>query len=168
MREIPEDVAREAGVPEDLDSGAAGPYTFPTPLRRRTAAWVYLAAAALAALSVVWLGAAMWWVAAFLLALAVYHVFAAWDLRVGDRVALDTAGREVSFTVGHAAAGVGFTGWRARPVWNVMVYSADEPPAWRALVQVDGVTGEVLTVTEEPLLQSIAPEEGRGPLRSSG
>ena len=151
MREIPEDVARQAGVPEDLDSGAVGPYAFPSPLRRRTAAWVYLGAAALAAVSVLWLGGAMWWVAGLLVALAAYHLLAAWDLKINDRDALDTAGREVSFAVGHAAAGVGFTGWRARPVWNVMVYSADEPPAQRALVQVDGVTGEVLTVTEEEL-----------------
>ncbi len=151
MREIPEDVARQAGVPEDLDAGAVGPYAFPSPLRRRTAAWVYLAAAALAALSVLWLGSGMWMVTAFLVALALYHLLAAWNLEIGDRVALDTAGRQVSFAVGHAAAGVGFTGWRARPVWNVMVYSADDPPSRRALVQVDGVTGEVLTVTEEPL-----------------
>jgi hypothetical protein len=168
MREIPEEVARQEGVPEDLDSSAVGPYAFPSPIRRRAAAWVYLIAAAVAAVSVLWLGPGIWAVAAFLVALAGYHLMAAWDMKVNDRVALDTAGQQVSFAVGHAAAGVGFSGWRARPVWNVMVYSADEPPSRRALVQVDGVTGEVLTVTEEPLVQSVPPDRGRGQLRGGG
>ena len=92
-----------------------------------------------------------------LIALAVYHL-----LPHGiSRSAIGCPrhrGKGGVLRCGHAAAGVGFTGWRARPVWNVMVYSADEPPARRASVQVDGVTGEVLTVTEEPLVHSTLPD----------
>jgi hypothetical protein len=29
-------------------------------------------------------------------------------------------------------------------VWNVLVFSADDPPSQQGLVRVDGVTGEVL------------------------
>jgi len=56
----------------------------------------------------------------------------------------------VQFPVGHASAVVGFDGLRARPVWNVLVFSADEPPTQRGLVRVDAVDGHVVeSVTEE-------------------
>ena len=50
----------------------------------------------------------------------------------------------------HNLATVGFDGWRARPVWNVLVFSADEPPSSRGLVRVDATTGDVIeTYVEE-------------------
>jgi hypothetical protein len=151
MREIPEEVAQQQGVPRDLDSGAKGPYTFPSPRRRRAAGWVYLAGAALAAVLAVPLGAGMFGVAGFLVTVSLYHFLSAWNLEVTDRSALAAAGRAVGFAVGHAGAALGFRGWRARPVWNVMLYSAEEPPRRRALVRVDAVNGVVLEVAEQGL-----------------
>jgi hypothetical protein len=46
--------------------------------------------------------------------------------------------------VGHASAAVGFDGWRARPIWNVLVFSADDPPTERGLIRVDAVDGTVV------------------------
>jgi hypothetical protein len=57
---------------------------------------------------------------------------------------LEVANRAVAFPVGHASASLGFTGWRARPVWNVLVFSADEPPSERGLVRIDGIDGHVV------------------------
>ena len=41
-------------------------------------------------------------------------------------------------------------GCRARPVWRILLYSADEPPATRGLVQLDAVDGRVLGEYTEP------------------
>ena len=46
--EISEEVARAAGVPDDLDATQREPYTIPSTRRRRVAGWVYLAGAAMA------------------------------------------------------------------------------------------------------------------------
>ena len=76
-------------------------------------------------------------------ALAVWHVVTAWPLEVGDEEALEAAAKAVSFPVGHSSGAVRFEGLRARPVWNVLMYSADDPPSKRGLVLIDGSSGEL-------------------------
>lgn len=151
--EIPRDVADAEGVPDDLDSAALGPYVFPSPTRRSTAALIYALAALVAvAAAVGGLADGFWFVAAGLLVLAIVHRLAAHQLVIDQGEALDRAGAEVAFAVGHASAALAFVGWRARPIWNVIVYAASEPPDRRALVQIDAVTGELVAETyEEPL-----------------
>lgn len=142
--EIPEEVARAEAVPEDLDSSQLAPYTVPSTLRRRKAAWVYLAAAGLAAWAAIGLAAGYWIIVALFVALATWHLAGAWPIRVLDPEALETANRATEFPVGHASAAIGFDGPRSRPVWNVLVFSADEPPSQRGLVRVDAVDGKVI------------------------
>ena len=150
MREIPPEVAEAAGVPDDLDSNVGGPYTVPNTTRRRRAGIVYFVGAAVAgALAATLLPDGYWWVAGGLAAIGLYHVVTAWDLTVSDEVALDLANRSVDFPVGHASAAIGFDGLRARPVWNVLVFSADDPPSQRGLVRVDAVSGDVVEVYTE-------------------
>ncbi len=145
MREIPPEVAAAQGVPDDLDSSAFDPYSVPSPRRRLQAGAVYLGFAALGALAALGgFGDGFWLAAAALVVIAAYHAVSAWRLPVREGRALETAGAAVGFTVGHASAQVGFVGWRARPVWNVLVFSADDPPAQRGLVRVDGLTGDVV------------------------
>ena len=143
--EIPEEVARSERVPEDLDSAQGDPYTIPSTRRRRTAALVYAAGAVAVGIAVA-LGspAGLLILAGLLALLAAWHLVSAWPIEVLDPAALDTANREVPFAVGHASAAVGFDGWRARPVWNVLVFSADDPPSQRGLVRVDAEDGHVV------------------------
>jgi hypothetical protein len=143
--EIGEAAAREAGVPEDLDASAAADYTVPDTRRRRFAAAVLLTGALLIGGAVAaGLPAGMLVVAGALGLAAAWVWSAAWPLRVTVEEALAAANRETAFPVGHASAAVGFDGWRARPVWNVLVFSADDPPSRRGLVRVDAVDGAIL------------------------
>lgn len=150
--EVPEDVAAAAAIPEELDSNVAAPYSVPDTARRRRAGIVYLVAAVgVGALIVTGLPPLMWWTAVLpLVVIGLYHLVAGWHLAVPDRQALEEANRAVRFPVGHASAAVGFVGWRARPVWNVLVFSADDPPSERGLVRVDGIDAHVVdTYMEE-------------------
>jgi hypothetical protein len=143
--EIPEELARAEGVPDDLDSSLVGPYTFPTPRRRRRGAVVLAVGSLLAAGGVAaGLPRGLLVTAGGLALLAVWHLLAAWPLEVDDVTALETANRAAECPVGHASAAVGFDGIRARPVWNVLVFSADEPPTRRGLVRVDAVDGHLV------------------------
>lgn len=143
---VPDDVAEAAGVPDDLDSEVVGPYAVPDTARRRTAGIVYFVAAGIAALLMLTgLPALMWVTAVVVLVLVgIYHLAAGWKLRWREGRALETANRQVGFAVGHASAQLGFRGWRAKPVWNVLVFAADEPPSRRGLVRVDALTGTVV------------------------
>ena len=155
--EISEEVARAVGLPEDLDATQREPYTIPTTRRRRSAAIAYLVGAVLAVVgAMTGMPAGLYAIAVALLVLAGWHAVSAWRIEILDPQALEIANRATEFPVGHASAAVGFDGWRARPVWNVLVFSADDPPSRRGLVRVDAVTGDVLeTYTEEtPPLES--------------
>ena len=140
-------------LPQDLDAaGYVGPYVFPNNNRRRIPGYLYLALAA--GLVATWattgrgdavlvnggfLGAA-----ALLVVFGVYQLISGYDLDIDERDALVSASRAVGFAVGHASAQLGWRGLRSRPTWRILLYSAEDPPATRGLVLVDGVDGEIV------------------------
>jgi hypothetical protein len=133
-------------LPEDLDVTAyVGPYTFPDIRRRRIAGTIYAVLAA----GCLWAGVAFdnagfLGAAALLGVTAGYHFLAGWPLRIDQTEALATASRAVGFPVGHASAQLAWRGLLSRPTWRILLYSADEPPSIRGLVQLDAVDGRVL------------------------
>ncbi len=144
---VPGGRAEPSPAASDLEPNAVGEYHIPDTNRRRRAALVYLVGAVVVAALIVIgrLPNAMWWTAVVVLGVVgVYHLASGWSLAVREEAALETANREVGFPVGHASATLGFGGWRARPVWNVLVFSAEDPPLRQGLVRVDGVDGDVL------------------------
>jgi hypothetical protein len=155
--EIPSDVAGAVDLPADLDSTQRAPYAIPSTRRRRNAAVVYTLSAALAA-AVAFTHPGMVFAAVLLGLVAGWHLASAWEIRVLDPQALEAANREVPMAVGHASAAVGFDGWRARPIWNVLVFSADDPPTERGLVRVDAVDGTVVGT----YVESIVDSQGQG------
>jgi hypothetical protein len=138
-------------LPEDLDRGFVGPYTFPDNKRRRIPGALYV---------VVGLGAIGLWLAfgdggilvddgylvvgIALVLFGAYQIAAGYPLGADENDALVAATREVGFAVGHASAQLGWRGLRSRPTWRMLLYSAEDPPAQRALVLVDGVDGSVV------------------------
>lgn len=141
---VPREVADAEGIPEDLDANIVGPYRFPNPRRRVLAGWMYAGGAGVLVLLALTV-ADLYWVSAALMALlAVWHFRAAWPLEVDQEQALQLAASASPFAVGHASAAITFHGLRSRPRWSVIMYSADEPPTQRSLVQLDAVSGHVV------------------------
>jgi hypothetical protein len=133
-------------LPAELDvTGFVGPTVFPDVAKRRVAGTIYLV------LAVTCL--AQWSqsrnhgllaVAVLLGAIGGYHFLAGWKLKVDETEALVIATRTVGFPVGHASAQLAWYGLRSRPAWRILLYSADEPPSLRGLVECDGVDGHVI------------------------
>jgi hypothetical protein len=148
--EVDADVAAAAGMPDDLNANVLGPYQVPDPARRRRSGAVYFIGAGVVAAGIAaGLPSGMWLIAGLLVLIGAYHIAAGHHLAIKDGVALEIANKETEFPVGHASAVLGFDGLLARPVWNVLVFSADEPPTQRGLIRVDGGSGEVIeTYTE--------------------
>jgi len=154
--EVDADVAAAAGMPDDLDANLIGPYEVPNPSRRRRAGLVYFVAAVFCIIGVaLGLPVGMWIVVSLLLLIGIYHLIAGHNLEVTDSEALSISSAAIGFPVGHASAVLGFDGILARPTWNVLVFSAEEPPEQRGLVRVDGRSGEVL----ETYVESIPPTD---------
>src|SRR5262249_48858382 len=139
-------------LPEDLDVTAyVGAYVFPDIRRRRIAGTIY----AMLGVLTLWAGIAsgnggLLFGAILLLLIAGYHFLAGWPLNIDQPDALTVPSRTVGFPVGHASAQLAWRGLRSRPTWRILLYSADEPPSMRGLVELDAVDGEVLgEYTEE-------------------
>lgn len=137
---IERDLASAVAIEEELDANVVGPYQFPPPTRRRSAGWVFVVAAGVVAATV----DGGWLPSVGLLLLAGWQFSSAWPLNVDEHRALAVAASAVTFPVGHASGAVTFKGWRSRPRWAMVLYSATEPPDQRALVVVDAVDGEVV------------------------
>jgi hypothetical protein len=161
--EVSADVAAAAQMPDDLDANVLGPYQVPDPARRRRAGVVYFVAAAITAGGLfLGLPSGLWLMVGMLLVIGIYHLVAGTHLAVADSEALTAANAATDFPVGHASAVLGFDGLMARPTWNVLVFSSDEPPSQRGLVRVDGRTGEVLETYVEPVPPAEEEWSGRG------
>ncbi len=139
-------------LPADLNvAEAASDYMLPNNNRRRIPATIYLLIAALCA--VLWatirdssplVNDGFLWVGVVLGGFGIYGMIAGRTLLIDETDALATANRTVGFTVGHASAQMVWRGWLSRPVWRLLAYSADNPPTRRAMVVVDGITGDVI------------------------
>ena len=143
-RRLPNDVGDT--LPADLDiTGFVGPTVFPDVAKRRIAGTIYLVIALTCLVQ--WSqskNAGLLVVGVLLALLGGYHFLAAWKLVVLETDALAIASRTVGFPVGHASAQLAWYGLRSRPAWRILLYSADDPPSFRGLVECDAVDGHVM------------------------
>lgn len=137
---IERDIATSVSIEEELDSNVLTSFRFPPPTRRRLAGWVYLSGAAIVAVTI----SGGWVPAIGMLGLAAWQFSSAWPLNLDENEALSVAAEAVGFPIGHASAAVTFKGWRSRPRWAVVLYSATEPPDQRGLAVVDAIDGKVV------------------------
>ena len=148
---MPADQHRDE-LPEDLDVTAyVGPYVFPNITRRRIPGAMYLLVALMCVVG--WLATdngGLLAAAAVLAAISAYHFATAWDVRVDETEALLIATRTVGFPVGHSSAQLAWRGLRSRPAWRILLYSADDPPTMRGLVELDAIDGHVMGEYTEP------------------
>ena len=151
MSDSPDEIRDE--LPSDLNVTAfVGPYKFPDNSRRRIPGLIYLVVAALS--FVLWVtqrdnGSALvsdgFLGAAILLALVgLFSLSSSWRMTVDEKLALVHATRAVGFAVGHASAQQVWRGFRSRPTWRVMCYSAQEPPLQRGLVLIDAIDARIV------------------------
>ena len=151
MSDSPDEIRDE--LPSDLNVTAfVGPYKFPDNSRRRIPGLIYLVVAALS--FALWvtqsdsesaLVSDGFFGAAILLTLeGLFSLSSSWRMTVDEKLALVHATRAVGFAVGHASAQQVWRGFRSRPTWRVMCYSAQEPPLQRGLVLIDAVDARIV------------------------
>lgn len=127
------------------------PYRILDTRRRRSAAIVYFAMAVVTLVLAVVAGVngLVWTAVVPLVGIAVYHVVTGWKMTVADMKAIELAAEAVTFEVGHGSATLGFRGILAKPIWQVLVFSATPSPDHQALVTVDALDGSITGRYEE-------------------
>ncbi len=136
-------------LPADLDATAAEQVTFPNNNRRRIPAVIYLLMGAASIVGAIVRngspdvnhGVAV--AGGILCLFGIYGLVAGRTLEQDETDALVSATAAVGFPVGHASAQMAWKGLASRPVWRLLVYSDENPPKQRAMVVVNGITGEV-------------------------
>lgn len=139
-------------LPADLQPDEfIGAYEFPDNSRRRIPGVIYLTLAAGCLVlyltsgdSSALVNEGFAWAALLLGAFGVYSITSGWRMRVDEKDALVVAQQAIGFPVGHASAQQVWRGFRSRPTWRVLCYSAEEPPTRRGLVLVDAVDATVI------------------------
>ena len=138
-------------LPDDLNpEGFVGAYLFPDNSRRRWPGVIYLVLAAVSlAIRFGFADSALvndGWIlaAAILAAVGVMSITSGWRMNFDEKEALVRAQQAVDFAVGHASAQQVWRGFRSRPTWRVLCYSAEDPPLQRGLVLIDAVSGEIV------------------------
>jgi hypothetical protein len=154
---VPSDEDEPPGVPPhvDVDVDFAS-YVFPDMAQRRITAWILWGIGGAGLLLWVFLRGRWDWITTgaligsiLLLVLGAWFRAASWPLGLDQGEALVIATREVGFAVGHASAVLGWRGWRSRPVWRILLYSSEEPPTRRGLVELDAIDGSVFAAYQE-------------------
>lgn len=148
---IDRNLADQIAIEEELDANIERAYRFPSPERRRLSGWVFVAAAVASALAF----EGGWLVGFGFVLLAAWQFLSSWPLAVDEHQAMRKAAAVVDFPIGHASASVRFHGWRSRPRWSVLLYSAVEPPDRRALVLIDAVTGDVIDLPYVEAIETV-------------
>lgn len=139
----------EGHAASDSDPGSERtgltPYRLLDTRNRRSAAIVYFVAALVAGVLVITTDVAAMWLTAVvpLTGIGIYQFVAGRPLRISDRDAIGIAAAAAPFDVGHSSATLGFTGFTAKPVWEVLVFESGSIPNHQALLTVDALTGDV-------------------------
>lgn len=139
-------------LPADLNASEfVGPYQFPDNSRRRIPGVIYLVIAAICVVlylvrddDSVLVNEGFLLAAALLAAVGVFSLTSSWRMTIDEKEALVRATQAVGFPVGHASAQQVWRGFRSRPTWRVLCYSAEEPPKQRGFVLVDAVDGRTI------------------------
>jgi hypothetical protein len=136
---------RHDELPEELDVTVTRPWKVPTTDKRRISAVCYLVMAALCVAGFVWTAnEGILAAGVFLAAVGAHHWRTGWRHNLDETAALAASATAVGFPVGHASAQLAWRGFLSRPVWRVLLYSADEPPSQRGLVELDAIDGTVI------------------------
>jgi len=112
---------------------------------------VYLAIAVICAALILASDTRLMWLTAALpiVAAAGIQFAGSWKMQITDMRAIDIASSAASFPVGHGSATLGYRGFLAKPVWQVLVYADTPSPDHQALVTVDAMSGDVTGRYEE-------------------
>lgn len=142
-------------LPSDLDvTKYVGPYQFPSPRKRKTAAtFIIVISLITIALGINSSNTSLTVAGGISLLIGLLFFLLGWELNAKDLDALTLAASQAPFSVGHASAQLCFTGWASKPTWRVVVFSSDEPPTQRGLVEISAVTKEITSTffdMEEP------------------
>ncbi len=145
---IPSKVAEEQFVPADLNSLAVGNYTVPIPSKRKIYPYLSLIVLLLFyffSLSYKFIN----FIPVFLILifLTIFLFAINNDFYIDQKIIIETILDKIDFAVGYYSIALTFQFKLTsllKPVWTVIVYSSENPPKKRTIIEIDALSGETI------------------------
>ena len=154
--EIDKDVAEETLLPDDLNSLAVGSYVVPDPRKRSQYPFFVFAVLVITYLTSLVIDFVTFTPTFIILLFVVILLFLIDNkLRIQQQEVIEKITDSIDHSIGYYSIALTFL-FSIRniltPVWTVIVYSHENPPQFKTIVEINALSGEIVT---EPYTENI-------------
>ena len=154
--EIDKDVAEETLLPDDLNSLAVGSYVVPDPRKRSQYPFFVFAVLVITYLTSLVIDFVTFTPTFIILLFVVFLLFLIDNkFRIQQQEVIEKITDSIEHSIGYYSIALTFL-FSIRniltPVWTVIVYSHENPPQFKTIVEINALSGEIVT---EPYTENI-------------
>ncbi len=147
--EIDKDIAEEALLPEDLNSLAVGSYVVPDPSNRRKYPYVVIVVILLTFLTSLIIDFVSFTPVFIILSFIAFLLFFVDNkFNIQQQEVIEKITNNIAHSIGYYSIALTFqftTRKLLTPVWTVIVYSHENPPRNKTIIEISAFSGKVIT-----------------------
>ena len=154
--EIDKDIAEEALLPDDLNSLAVGSYVVPDPRKRRQYPYVVLGVVLLSFITSLIIDFVSFVPVIVILSIVALLLFLVNNkFKIQQQEVIERITNNIDHSIGYYSIALTFQFTFKNiltPVWTVIVYSHENPPLNKTIIEINAFSGKVIT---EPYTENL-------------
>jgi len=154
--EIDKDIAEETLLPDDLNSLAVGSYVVPDPRKRRQYPYVVLGVVLLSFITSLIIDFVSFVPVIFILSIVALLLFLVNNkFKIQQQEVIERITNNIDHSIGYYSIALTFQFTFKNiltPVWTVIVYSHENPPLNKTIIEINAFSGQVIT---EPYTENL-------------
>ena len=147
--EIDKDIAEETLLPDDLNSLAVGSYVVPDPRKRRQYPYVVLGVVLLSFITSLIIDFVSFVPVIFILSIIALLLFLVNNkFKIQQQEVIERITNNIDHSIGYYSIALTFQFTFKNiltPVWTVIVYSHENPPLNKTIIEINAFSGKVIT-----------------------
>jgi len=147
--EIDKDVAKETLLPDDLNSLAVGSYVVPDPSKRKQYPYVVLGVVLLIYITSLMIDFVSFVPVIIILSIVSLLLFVVNNkFKIRQQEVIEKISNNIDHSIGYYSIALTFQFTLKQiltPVWTVIVYSHENPPANKTIIEISAYSGRVIT-----------------------
>tara|TARA_B100000614_G_C14357503_1_gene415730 strand:- start:114 stop:599 length:486 start_codon:yes stop_codon:yes gene_type:complete len=154
--EIDKDIAEETLLPDDLNSLAVGSYVVPNPIKRKQYPYVVLGVVLLSFITSFIIDFVSFVPVIIILSIIALLLFLVNNkFKIQQQEVIEKITNNIDHSIGYYSIALTFQFTFKNiltPVWTVIVYSHENPPLNKTIIEINAFSGEVIT---EPYTENL-------------
>jgi hypothetical protein len=147
--EIDKDVAKESLLPDDLNSLAVGSYVVPDPSKRKQYPYVLLGVVLLIYITSLMIDFVSFVPVIIILSIVSLLLFVVNNkFKIRQQEVIEKVSNNIDHSIGYYSIALTFQFTLKQiltPVWTVIVYSHENPPSNKTIIEISAFSGRVIT-----------------------